>query len=277
MYVHVKNRGLLLRLSDKSNNTLRPILNNVLSIKLKKNNDIQTGVEKHILKNCKENSITSMPSDLLNVTLSYLNYKDWFKLIFVNKKMMISINSNEPLWKTRFMIYFPWKRRCFTLSNFEEAIAFEESKSIAQQCWQKLYDSQAYSPWIREIKYSLNRPATAKNIIDFEKKVNFFLPLQFLTSITIHDGQYNKNVRVLDNLSLLSLDEIFVHYKRLLKKNKTAYKYKLPVAAGSSLGDQNFLYLDLQTNHGIHLQSPHATTDHEIFANWFSFIASIGE
>ena len=50
MYVLVKNRGLLLRLSDKSNNTLRPILNNVLSIKLKKNNDIQTGVEKHILK-----------------------------------------------------------------------------------------------------------------------------------------------------------------------------------------------------------------------------------
>ena len=85
MYVHVKNRGLLLRLSDKSNNTLRPIINNVLSIKLKKNNDIQTGVEKHILKNCKENSITSMPSDLLNVTLSYLNYKDWFKLIFVTR------------------------------------------------------------------------------------------------------------------------------------------------------------------------------------------------
>ena len=79
MYVHVKNRGLLLRLSDKSNNTLRPIINNVLSIKLKKNNDIQTGVEKHILKNCKKNSITSMPSDLLNVTLSYLNYKDLYQ------------------------------------------------------------------------------------------------------------------------------------------------------------------------------------------------------
>ena len=39
----------------------------------------------------------------------------------------------------------------------------------------------------------------------------------------------------------------------------------------------NFLYLDLQTNHGIHLQSPHGTTDYEIYPNWFSFIASIGE
>ena len=106
MYVHVKNRGLLLRLSDKSNNTLRPIINNVLSIKLKKNNDIQTGVEKHILKNCKENSITSMPSDLLNVTLSYLNYKDWFKLIFVNKmKSQSKKESSQSKMSTMQMKY----------------------------------------------------------------------------------------------------------------------------------------------------------------------------
>ena len=266
MYVQVKCRELLLRLSE---NLSRLKITNVLKL--------QSRVGVYNQKNLAEAPITMLPSDVLYKILSYVKYKRWFQLCYLNKKMNINLCSNEQFWKGRWR-KLGLRRRCFYLSNFEEAVQLEQSNHLAKQCWDKICSGDKYSSWVREIKHTLNGPATVEDIIKFENSLGILLPYQILSSIRIHDGQFCKKVAVIDNISLHSIEEMLTHYKQLSVKNRLRFKYKLPVGAGTSLGDQSFIYIDLEkADHAVYLSSPHGNTDCKICPNWFSFLLSIGQ
>jgi hypothetical protein len=263
MYVQVKCRALLLRLSE-----------NLSGLKITNVLKLENLVGVYNQKNLAESPITVLPSDLLYNILSYVKYKRWFQLCYLNRRMNINLRSNEQFWKGRWR-EVGLRRRCFYLSNFEEVVRMEKSKRLAKHCWEKIY---RYSSWVREIKHSLNGPATAEDIVNFENSLGILLPYQILSSIRIHDGQFCKKVAVIDNISLHSIEEIFTHYKQLSVKNRLRFKYKLPVGAGTSLGDQSFIYIDLEkADHAVYLSSPHGNTDCKICPNWFSFLLSIGQ
>ena len=275
MYVHVKNRDLLLRLSTRQ--LAIPYEKNVDRILLLKVGEV--GNHSSTPSNSRKSTLTLLPPDAFGKIMSYLHYSEWFKFCVINTEVAVTMNSNENLWHHRFRTFFPKnRRRCFFLSSFEEAKEFEISKYFAKKCWQQVYDQQYYSSRLRSIIYSLNGPASDDAIIRFENKIGIFLPYQFLHSLRVHNGQHSKDVKVLDNISLLSLAEIDAYYQHLMGIDSSQYRFKLPVGAGTSY-DQHFLYIDLEasSNHPIFLCSPLGVTTHKVFHNWFSFVASIGE
>ena len=275
MYVRVKNRDLLIRLSAR--HLVAPYKKNVDRILLLKVGEV--GNHSSAPSNIRKSMLTLLPPDAFAMIMSYLHYSEWFKFCIINSEVAVTINSNENLWRHRFRTFFPKnRRRCFFLSSFEEAQEFEISKYFAKKCWQQVYDQQYYSSRLRSIIYSLNGPASDDAIIRFENKIGIFLPYQFLHSLRVHNGQHSKDVKVLDNISLLSLAEIDAYYQHLMGIDSSQYRFKLPVGAGTSY-DQHFLYIDLEasSNHPIFLCSPLGVTTHKVFHNWFSFVASIGE
>ena len=276
MYVRVKNRDLLLRLSARqlASPPHEKVIDRVLLLKVG-----EAGNHSSIRSNSRKPTLTLLPGDAFAMIMYYLPYYEWFKFRVVNKEIAVIISSSENLWHHRFRKFFPKsRRRCFFLSSFEEARNFEASKYFTKKCWRHVYDQQRYSSRLRSVIYSLNGPASDDAIIQFENKIGIFLPYQFLNSLRLHNGQHSKNVKVLDNISLLSLNEIDAYYEYLMNIDSSRYKFKLPVGAGTSY-DQQFLYIDLEVSnaHPIFLCSPLGVTTHKVFHNWLSFIASIGE
>ena len=239
---------------------------------------------KHV---CLEN----ISSEVLYTIGTFLTVHEYHGISVLSSRLRVRIGVDEYDFFAKQFFEKKQISRRLKLHPFEECIEYSHALYTAKRLWENVYNC------CNVASLCLRSAATIQSIWKFESQVLAYkLPLQFLASVLVHDGQsgFHGHSLIGDGLFLLSLGSILDMYERLqafglqstrLKNlspksatnrlGKSMNQYILPVCTGSSF-DQRFLYIDLSDpNFPVGISSPLGMTRTLIHANWFSFLASL--
>jgi hypothetical protein len=212
--------------------------------------------------------LSNLPTDAFDVCLSFLNFAEFHSLQLLARGLRVKIAIDQRIWPHKFND-INLRRRLHHLSAYEEFMEVAHARFLAKQFVSDLRTYGARFEW--------NPPATTKLVKKTEQSLGFPLPLQYLASLLLHNGQCCWGSALIDGQYMLSCKAMLELYERIqsLGVLPGSNRHILPVCSGVS-PDQPFLFLDLsKPDSPVGMSSPMGTTRHILHQNWFSFLASI--
>ena len=236
--------------------------------------------------------LETISSEIFDIIGKFLPVHEYHGISVLSSRLRVRVGIDECDYFAKNFFQGRGISRRLKLHPFEEYVEYSHSLYTSRRLWENIYNCS------NRASLGLRKGAVMQNVREIESQIfGQKLPIQFLASVFVHDGQeinFSGNSLIGDGLFFLSLEKIVNIYKRLQAFGLQATRLKnlspesakrrlgksvnrsiLPVCTGTSF-DQRFMYIDLShKNHPVGISSPLGMTRTLLYDNWFSFLASL--